>query len=331
MDGSGPPRKVVVGTVIHGYYAADPASRDRQAVAVDLIERVAADAERAYPGRGVDLVVLPESAVTSGRRGAPEVRSVELDGPVLDTFGGLARAHNTYIVLPMALVTDRRRGLFHNAAALIDRTGDVAGIYRKVHVVAHITTDVLEGGMTPGEDFPVFDCDFGRIGIQICYDVCYEDGWEALAAQGVELVAWPTASPATAAPARHAARGEYFVVSAPWRDNATIFEPTGLVAARIAPPAEILVHEIDLASMVLPWSEYLRNGAALREQFGDRVGFHYEPMEDIGLFWSNDPATPIAEMARRIGVRSVRDELERNRRLQDAARGGPPKAQGGRP
>ncbi|MFW6155028.1 MAG: carbon-nitrogen hydrolase family protein [Planctomycetota bacterium] len=325
MDGSGPPRKVVVGTVIRGYYAAEPSTQGRQTIAADLIERVAAEAERKYPGRGVDLIALPESAVTSGQRGAPEVRAVDLEGDVLDTFGGLARKHSTYIVLPMALATDRARGVFHNAAALIDRTGAVAGIYRKVHVVAHVMTDVLEGGMTPGESFPVFDCDFGRIGIQICYDVCYEDGWEALAAQGAELVVWPTASPATASAARHAARGEYFVVSAPWRDNATIFEPTGLVAARITPPDELLVHEIDLASMVLPWSERLRNGEALRERFGDRVGFHYEPMEDVGLFWSNDAATPIAEMSRQIGVRSLRDELERNRQLQDAARGGSPK------
>ncbi|NLF32352.1 MAG: carbon-nitrogen hydrolase family protein [Planctomycetes bacterium] len=325
MDGSGPPRKIVVGTVIRGYYGTDPEGA-RNGIAVDLIERVAAEAERKYPGRGADLIALPESAVNSGKRGAPPVRSVELEGPILDTFGGLARKHNTYIVLPMSLATDRKRGIYHNAAVLIDRTGGVAGIYRKVHVVAHIMTDILEGGMTPGEDFPVFDCDFGRLGIQICYDVCYADGWEALAAKGAEVVVWPTASPATAAPARHAARGEYFVVSAPWRDNATIFEPTGLISAQITPPADILVHEIDLASMVLPWSEYLRNGEAFREAFGDRAGFHYEPMEDVGLFWSNDPTTPISEMARRIGVRSLRDELERNRRLQDAARGGPPNA-----
>jgi len=320
-----PPRKVVVGTVIHGFWGAAADFDTRMGTAVDLIERVAAAAERKYPGRGVDLVALPESIITSGRRGSAAERAVELQGPVLDTFAAEASRYNTYIVLPMALTEDRDKGVFYNAAVLIGRAGEVVGIYRKAHVVAHVMTDILEGGMTPGGEFPVFECDFGRVGIQICYDMGYDDGWDALAARGADIVVWPSASPATAPPAARARRGKYFIVAATYRDNATIYEPTGLAAARATPPEDICVHEIDLSCMVLPWSEYLRDGEGLREKFGDRVGFHYEPQEDTGLFWSNDPDTSIGEMARSIGVREADEELERNRKLQDAARGGPPK------
>lgn len=320
-----PPRKVVIGTVIHGFWG-DPADFDtRMATATDLIDRVAAKAEAQYPGRGVDLVALPENIITSGRCGTAAERAVDLEGPVLDTFAAKARQHSSYIVLPMVMADDRDAGVFANAAVLIGRTGEVVGIYRKVHVVAHVMTDVLEGGMTPGSEFPVFDCDFGRVGMQICYDMGYDDGWDALAAKGADIVVWPTASPTTSAPAARARRGKYFIVAATYRDNATIYEPTGLVAAQALPPEDICVHEIDTSSMVLPWSEYLRDGEGLREKFGDRVGFHYERMEDIGLFWSNDPDTPIGEMARQIDIREADEELERNRKLQDAARGGPPR------
>jgi hypothetical protein len=179
----------------------------------------------------------------------------------------------------------------------------------------------LEGGITPGKEYPVSDCDFGKLGIQICWDIQFDDGWTALAKAGAEIVAWPTASPATVMPAARAAAHRYYVVSSTWRDNATIYEPTGLVAARVLPPERVLIQEIDLSHAILGWSSFLKNGEALKEKFGDRVGFHYETREDVGLFWSNDPRTTIGEMIRSIGGEEIDAQIERNRRLQDAARG----------
>ena len=95
--------------------------------------------------------------------------------------------------------------VFFNAAVLLDRRGTVAGIYRKVHPVALVGRDDLEDGITPGSEFPVFDCDFGKLGIQICWDLTFDDGWQALADKGAELVVWPSTSPATALSAARAA------------------------------------------------------------------------------------------------------------------------------
>ncbi len=109
-----------------------------------------------------------------------------------------------------------------------------------------------EGGVSAGADFPVFACDFGKVGVQICWDVAYDDGWAALAARGAELVAFPSASPATILPAAYAARHRYFVVSSTPRDNATVYEPTGLVGARIVDDG-VLVYEVDLSFALLGW------------------------------------------------------------------------------
>jgi hypothetical protein len=54
------------------------------------------------------------------------------------------------------------------------------------------------------------------------------------------------------------------------------------------------------------------------------VGFHYYRPEDAGIFWSNDPATPIARMIASLGLTESDANVERIRRLQDRARGGPP-------
>jgi acetyl esterase/lipase/predicted amidohydrolase len=318
-----PPRKVIVGTVIFGRYGAYPGLDERLKALGGLIDRMARRAREQYPGRGLDLAILPEFAVTA-TSGPASARAIRLDGKVRETFAALARRHGTYIIAPMDLAEDGPKGTTNaNAAVLFDRRGGVAGIYRKAHPVAVPGTDDLEGGITPGRDFPVFDCDFGRLGVQICWDVQFDDGWAALAAQGAEIVAWPSASPATAQPAARAARHRYYVVSSTWREDATVFEPTGLVAAQVEGREEILVHQLDLSYALLGWSAPLRDGRALTERYGDKVGYHYEPREDLGLFWSNDPQTTIGAMIRSLGLEEIDAQVERNRRLQDAARGGP--------
>jgi acetyl esterase/lipase/predicted amidohydrolase len=318
-----PPRKVVIGTAIFGPYGAYPGILERLETLSGLIDEMAHQAEERFPGEGLDLAILPETVVTSGRGPASE-RAIPLDGPVRETFAGLARKHDTYIIAPMDLADDDPQGTtYTNAAVLFDRQGEVLGIYRKAHPVAVLGTDELEGGITPGEEYPVFDCDFGKLGIQICWDIQFEDGWQALADQGAEVVAWPSASPATVQPSFRAAANRYYVVSSTWREDATVFEPTGLVAAQVEGREEVLVHQIDLSYAILGWSAPLRNGEAFTEKFGRKFGFHYEPREDLGLFWSNDPAMTIGEMLRELGLEENDAQVDRNRRLQDAARGGP--------
>ncbi len=320
-----PPSKVVVGTVIYGPYGKYPGLAERLKTLVGLVDDMARQAEEKYPGRGLDLAVLPESAVTP-TTGPASSRALPLSDTIRETFGALARKHETYLIVPMDLADEGPEGTkYSNAAVLFDRKGEVAGIYRKNHPVAVLGTDELEGGIAPGEESPVFACDFGTLGIQICWDIQFDDGWDSLAKQGAEIVAWPSASPATAQPAARAGRNRYYIVSSTWREDATVFEPTGLVAAQVEPPGSVLVHEIDLSYAVLGWSAPLRNGQALSDKYGDKVGYHYEPREDLGLFWSNDPKTTIGEMIRSLGLEEIDAQVGRNRRLQDAARGGPPR------
>lgn len=318
-----PPRKVVVGTALFGPSGTYPGLGERLRVLGGLIDAMARQAAEKYPGDGLDLAILPETAVTS-TFGQASARAIPLDGPVRETCGALARRYRTYLVVPMDLAEEGPKGTtYSNAAVLFDRRGEVAGVYRKAHPVALVGSDELEGGITPGRDYPVFDCDFGKLGIQICWDIQFDEGWRALAEQGAEIIAWPSASPATAQPAARAGRHRYYIVSSTWREDATVFEPTGLVAAQVEAPGKVLVHRLDLSYAVLGWSAPLRDGEALSRKYGERVGYHYEPREDLGLFWSNDPNTTIGQMIRSLGLEEIDAQVERNRTLQDAARGDP--------
>ncbi|MCI0533624.1 MAG: carbon-nitrogen hydrolase family protein [Verrucomicrobiales bacterium] len=304
------PRKVIVGTAMQAFWGQYPGLQNRLDQLAGMVDRMAAEAKKKY-ARGLDLAVLPETAITGEAGGDALACSVPFAGPVQEVFTRKAREHNCYIVVPTYLLDSKEKKLCSNAAILVGRKGEVVGTYRKVHLVVSLERGTMEGGATPGNALPVFDCDFGKLGIQICYDMEFNDGWAELARLGAELIAWPTQSPQTSQPAFRAKEHRCYIVSSTWRHNASIFEPTGKIAEQIKPPQSILVHELDLSYAVLPWSSKLRNGEALRKAYGDRVGFRYYEDEDRGIFWSNDPKLSIGEMVRSIGLLEIEEEMAR--------------------
>jgi predicted amidohydrolase/acetyl esterase/lipase len=323
-----PPRKVIIGTTMTGWYSNYPGLSGRLEEMRRLIDQMVVESRSKY-GRSIDLALFSEYAVTAGKPGSAAEVAVPLEGAILDTLGSKAREHHLNIVFGGVFRDVPAAGNCANAAAVIDRQGRLVGRYVKVHpVLDRIVPDtqiVLEGGVTPGNEYNVFDLDFGRVGVQICYDVEYPEGWRRLAEKGAELVLWPTQSPQLTRPGMYAATHEYWVVSSTFRNNASFFEPgTGLVAAQITAPKQTLVHEIDLSYIILPWSSRLRNGEAFRAAFRDRVGYRYSESEDRGIFWSNDPGRPIGQMARSLGLFETTTEQQlRAKGAQDRLRGSP--------
>ena len=323
-----PPRKVIVGTTMTRWYSDYPGLSGRLEQMRRLIDQMAAESRSKY-GRSIDLALFTEYAITAGKSGTAAEIAVPLNDTIIGALASKAREYNTYIVFGGVFLDDPGNAACSNAAVVIDRQGRLAGRYVKVHpVLDRVGPEgqiVLEGGVRPGTEYNVLDLDFGRVGVQICYDIEYPEGWRRLAEKGAELVLYPTQSPQLTRPGMYAATHEYWVVSATFRNNASFFEPgTGLVAAQITEPKQTLVHEIDLSYIILPWSSRLRNGEAFREAFGDRVGYRYSQSEDRGIFWSNDPGRSIGQMARSLGLLETATEQQtRARDAQDRLRGGP--------
>jgi predicted amidohydrolase len=313
-----PPRKVIVGTSMQAFWGKYPGLTKRLEELAGLVDQMATEAQRKY-GRGLDLAVLPETAVTGESSSNVMADAVPLEGSLQDVFAKKARDHHCYIVVPTYLLEDKDKKLCSNAAILFGRKGEVVGVYRKIHLAVHTGSDSLEGGTTPGKEAAVFSCDFGKLGMQICFDIEYDYGWSELASKGAEVVAWPTQSPQTVRPAARAMENRYYIVSSTWRNNAAVFEPTGRIAAQIREPEHVLVEQIDLSYAILPWSPQLHNGAALREKYGEKVGYHYYEEEDRGLFWSNDPRTTVGAMMRSLGLSEQFVELRRIRKLLEKA------------
>lgn len=168
------PRKVRLAAV--HYAPQGPTAEANRQQYVPLIE----DAAR----QQADLVVLGET-VTYVRTGQNYVDCAEpVPGPSTEFFGNLARKHQLYIVVGLI---ERDQHLIYNVAVLLGPDGQVAGKYRKVA----ITRGEIERGCTPGEDYPVFDTKFGKLGMMVCYDGFFPDVARELTSRGAEVIAWP--------------------------------------------------------------------------------------------------------------------------------------------
>ena len=112
-------------------------------------------------------------------------------GPTTDTLGRIARELN--IVIIASLFERRAPGLYHNTAAVIGATGEVEGLYRKMH----IPDDPLyyeKFYFTPGDlGFQKFDTPFGPIGVLVCWDQWYPEGARITALKGAGILFYPTA------------------------------------------------------------------------------------------------------------------------------------------
>jgi predicted amidohydrolase len=146
---------------------------------------------------GAELVVFPEYLL--GRISVP--------GPETKAISQAAAAGRIYVIVGCWELFDD--GSFGNAALLFDRSGKIQGKYYKTHAaVDHFEgepawsrppsgrdTDWFirndpEWIMNKGQDLPVFELDFAKVGILTCYDGWFPEPFRVLSLKGAEIVVW---------------------------------------------------------------------------------------------------------------------------------------------
>jgi predicted amidohydrolase len=151
----------------------------------------------------------------------------------------LAKERKSWVT---AGIYELENGVLYNTAVLIDRQGRLAGKYRKVY----LPREEYEHGITPGNTFPVFDTDFGRVGMMICYDVFFSDPAKALAAQGAEVILLPIwGGDETLAKAR-AIENRIFLVTSGYDHPTYIMDPDGERVSEARTQGAAAIATIDL-------------------------------------------------------------------------------------
>jgi predicted amidohydrolase len=131
----------------------------------------------------VDFVCLPEIFATQGiEKPFAEVAEKIPEGWASQFCSEMAQRYGFNLVTSLL---NRRADGIYNTAVIFDRKGKLIAQYDKVHPAPD--EEVLAGNQ-----FPIFEIEGLKIGLQICFDLNYPEGCRALALQGADLIFWPT-------------------------------------------------------------------------------------------------------------------------------------------
>jgi len=224
------PRTVRVATIYHRPRGLKTASENVESFA-RLIEQAATERP--------DIICLPEGITIVGNGLSYAAAAETIPGPSTQRLGEMARALRAYIV---AGLMERDGSVVYNTSVLIDRQGRLIGKYRKVY----LPREEVEGGVTPGNDLPVFDTDFGRVGMMICYDSFFADPARALAAKGAEIILMPIWGGDELPRRARALENHLTLVTSSYDMRTGIINPRGEFIATDDQNRPIAVAEIDL-------------------------------------------------------------------------------------
>ncbi|MGH3075843.1 MAG: carbon-nitrogen hydrolase family protein, partial [Gaiellales bacterium] len=148
------------------------------------LDRALALAERAADG-GAQVLVLPEAFLWApGEIAADPAAAVERSHAAYDRFADLCARRAVHAALNLV---EAREGGHANTVVLLGPSGQI-GRYQQTHVCA-----ADRGWATPGDAYPVFDTDIGRLGLMLGYDDFFPEVARLLALQGAEAILFPCA------------------------------------------------------------------------------------------------------------------------------------------
>ncbi len=192
-----------------------------------------------------DLVVLPETLTYFGTGLSFAECAETIPGPSTEFFGELARKHDLYIV---AGLIERDQHLLYNVAVLLAPDGKVAGKYRKIC----LPREEVAAGIAPGNEYPIFETRFGKLGMMVCYDGFFPEVARELSNRGAEVIAWPVWGCNPALAAARACENHVYLVSSTYEDIARnwmitgVWDQDGQTLSKAEKWGTVVVSEVDL-------------------------------------------------------------------------------------
>ncbi|MEO6187208.1 MAG: carbon-nitrogen hydrolase family protein [Ginsengibacter sp.] len=267
-----------------------------------------------------DIYCLPEVFHVAGLTETPpplKESAEDGSGNIIAPFQQFAKTHSCYIVCD---VYTQHQGKYYNAALLIDRKGKVIGEYQK----ARITENEIRKGLTPGPlTAQVFKTDFGTIGIQICHDIQWSDGWDELRDKGAEIVFWPSAFSGGKRINMRAWTNQYCVVSSTWKNTTKICDITG---EEIAVTGNWntwgVCAPVNLEKAFLHSWPYSRKFPEIEKKYGRKVKCYSLNEEEISIIEVLVPGLKVKDILKEFNLITYREFIktgeEQQAKLRDA-------------
>lgn len=235
-----------------------------------------------------DIASLPETFLRDAAEPVP--------GPVSTRLATWAREHSSYVIAGLKTLTG---GRLYNSAILIDRQGRVAGQFHKIHP----TEAELKAGITPGDtEPPVFETDFGTIGVQICFDVNWWDVWKRLKQKGAKIVFFPSAFPAARQISALALMNQYYVVSSTQTRQSRIYDITGEELAASGKYQQWTGATLPLGKRLFEIDFHARKVHQILEKYGSRIDVNWLHDDDWFTLASLDPGLTVEDLEQEFGL-----------------------------
>ena len=269
---------------------------------------------------GTDLVALPETCISPASRVPLEELAETVPGPTIDAAARIARERRCYVIVPLMT---RREGAFWNSAVVIGRSGEVIGIYDKLQpVTTRPDYTEMESGTMPGRGLPVFDLDFGRIGIQICFDAGFPHNWQKLADEGVRAVFWCSAYNGGYPLQVYAGLHEYHVISAVRTDKARFIDPCAKIVAETDGLVDVIWRDVNLDFAVCHSDFNYALPDRIAAKYGPRVSVRGDSDAGSLLIEPADPTITVAQLQTEFAFETRRQYFRRHQRAYEEIRAG---------
>ena len=143
--------------------------------------------------RGADFVSLPEMCSFVGKSAAEAVANAEpIPGPTTDFMAAKAREHGVWVHGGSIYESIPGEGRAYNTTAVYNPGGEIVATYRKIHLfdveVAGGVSHKESRTVKPGEAIALFDTEYCRMGLAICYDVRFPEMYRILALRGAKVI-----------------------------------------------------------------------------------------------------------------------------------------------
>jgi predicted amidohydrolase len=253
-----------------------------------------------------DIVCLPETLT----RGKVEV----VPGTTTKRLSKWAKEHSCYVICPLLI---RSEGKMFNSAILINRQGKILGRYDKIRP----TEGELERAIHPGKlDPPIFQTDFGKIGIQICFDVNWHAQWKQLKDKGADIIFYPSAYPAARQLKTLAWLNQCFIVSSTLNRASSIYDITGEVIETTGKYQYWAGAVLPLGKRLFEIDFHVDKMREIEQKYGPKVRIKWYHDDDLVSLASLDPELTVEDLIKEFDLTPHTDYIQRAQKAQDKQR-----------
>jgi hypothetical protein len=176
------------------------------------------------------------------------------------------------------------------------------------------------GGIIPGAtDQPVIETDFGKVGMQICYDANWPQGWENLKKKGADIILFPSAFPGGRMLNYYALKNNIYIISSAGI-NARIIDISGNDLDSTSDFVRYAWAAINLEKVVV--TTWPTNGVLpdLFRKYGDRLGVKVWDSTDVMTIESRDPDLKVMDVLKEFEIPAYAELLKNETEVQDKYR-----------